>query len=172
MIADNLSEIQIEQFVQVFERFDVDNSGTLSLDELISVMRLLGKEITSRHLQRVLSTFDDDNDGHLNLIEFLLLMAKLCEAEGKKLLLRGAFEVLPQRGEEANADLILEADFVRSMQTMGHPLTDAEMQLMLNQAREDEPDEVPEGYLSIGHFIAQMTWRVDEMADEEMGLMA
>jgi Ca2+-binding EF-hand superfamily protein len=62
-LSINLSDEQIKQFTTIFNEFDSDGSGKISVSELASLFRMLGKPKTKAHLLDLVAEIDDDNNG-------------------------------------------------------------------------------------------------------------
>ena len=54
---------------------DIDHSGTLSVDEIYSVMLKLGAEVSIEELVELMNEIDVDRDGSLDIDEFIALMS-------------------------------------------------------------------------------------------------
>lgn len=76
MKEDILSqEDHLEEFRAMFLDADVDHSGTLSLDEIYSVLLKLGaSDISMEDLVELMNEIDVDRDGTLDIDEFVSLM--------------------------------------------------------------------------------------------------
>jgi hypothetical protein len=59
-----------EAIKRVFTSFDADNSGFIDSNELQSVSRELGKELTEEELKQVLNELDENRDGKISYEEF------------------------------------------------------------------------------------------------------
>ena len=53
---------------------DIDHSGTLSVDEIYSVILKLGAEVSIEELVELMNEIDVDRDGTLDIDEFIALM--------------------------------------------------------------------------------------------------
>ncbi|CAI0436711.1 unnamed protein product [Linum tenue] len=67
----NMDELQ-----KVFEKFDSNGDGKISLSELADVLRSMGTNYSPPDLQRVMEDIDADKDGFIDLEEF----AQLCRS--------------------------------------------------------------------------------------------
>lgn len=56
---------------QLFQSFDADNSGALSLEEYIQAMAILAPELTKEDVTALFHVIDIDNDGGISYTEFL-----------------------------------------------------------------------------------------------------
>lgn len=66
---DNLEDLRA-----MFLDADIDHSGTLSLDELYSVIMKMGAEVSMDELVQLMSEIDVDKDGTLDIDEFMSMM--------------------------------------------------------------------------------------------------
>eukprot|EP00931_Biecheleriopsis_adriatica_P088890 TRINITY_DN63117_c0_g1_i1.p1 TRINITY_DN63117_c0_g1~~TRINITY_DN63117_c0_g1_i1.p1 ORF type:complete len:692 (+),score=171.06 TRINITY_DN63117_c0_g1_i1:266-2077(+) len=78
-----LTETQIEDFRQTFNRYDKDGDGSISADEIQEVMSSLGYEVPEEALAYVVKTIDADNSGEISFDEFCTLMGKMLGPDGK-----------------------------------------------------------------------------------------
>jgi Ca2+-binding EF-hand superfamily protein len=69
-----LTEEEKEDFSEVFEIFDEDNSGSLSKKELKIVMQAMGANYNDEQIEEVMKKADQDNDQAVSKVEFLGLM--------------------------------------------------------------------------------------------------
>ncbi|XP_071160619.1 uncharacterized protein [Mytilus edulis] len=94
--AERLSEEQKKEIKELFDLFDVDKSGTVSLDELAKIVRGLGSNPTEAELKemfaevdkdalgddsmsefevkQMIKDFDIDGDGRIDYVEFIQMM--------------------------------------------------------------------------------------------------
>ncbi|XP_022760134.1 probable calcium-binding protein CML27 [Durio zibethinus] len=75
-IAQRTSFVSQENMVQlqkVFNQFDANNDGEISVTELGDVLKTLGSSYTEEELKRVMEDIDTDKDGFINLSEFCSL---------------------------------------------------------------------------------------------------
>ena len=68
--------IQRSRIRKEFEKFDADNSGFITKQELLEVMHERGAKISAEQLTEMLSESDQDDDGKINYEEFVVLMTK------------------------------------------------------------------------------------------------
>lgn len=74
-MTDQLTESQIDAFIQAFNEIDEDNSRTISTKELGIIMRQLGHNPTEAELQDMMSEVDSDGSGSIDFPEFLAMMS-------------------------------------------------------------------------------------------------
>ncbi|KAL7328596.1 hypothetical protein PS15p_206841 [Mucor circinelloides] len=62
--------------VEAFKVFDKDQDGSITQDELRSVMANLGQKLTSQELDEMIKEADTDGDGKINYKEFVKMMVR------------------------------------------------------------------------------------------------
>ncbi|CAO3618426.1 unnamed protein product [Mucor fragilis] len=60
--------------LEAFKVFDKDQDGSITQDELRSVMTNLGQKLTSQELDEMIKEADTDGDGKINYKEFVKMM--------------------------------------------------------------------------------------------------
>lgn len=70
MTAKLTPEDTIDTYMKIFELFDQDGTGTISMDNLNNVARIIGASEDAREIQDMLNTLDTDGDGELDPIDF------------------------------------------------------------------------------------------------------
>ena len=69
------TEQQVEEFREAFTEFDIDGDGTITTQELGTVMRRLGERPTDAELKDMIAEVDVDKSGTIEFDEFLQMMA-------------------------------------------------------------------------------------------------
>lgn len=69
-----------EELRTVFGIFDVDNSGSISKDEFVSIMLQLGQNLTEAEIDDMIEAVDENNDGEISFEEFKNMMNN-CSSE-------------------------------------------------------------------------------------------
>ena len=70
IMADNL-EVTDAELLEAFNSFDHDKSGTLSEEEIITVMRALGMWMSKSETKKMMIQADTDNSGDISYEEFV-----------------------------------------------------------------------------------------------------
>jgi len=71
---------EVSGFKEIFDSFDKDGSGDVSVDEMKLILKAVGmRHVTDDDLRKTLTQFDRDGDGTLDFKEFLKFMKKLGE---------------------------------------------------------------------------------------------
>lgn len=112
-----------------------DGDGTISPQELTSVMRNFGQNPSDAELKAIMKDMDSNNDGNIDFNEFLCLMAARSKvpALDSEDELREAFKVFDRDG----SGLINLEELKAVMKRLGIRLTDEEYDIMMKEADQD-----------------------------------
>ncbi|KAF5381764.1 hypothetical protein D9615_005418 [Tricholomella constricta] len=138
----HLTPDQIEDFKEAFALFDKDNDGTITPDELGTIMRQLGKSPTDAELRSMIREVDVDHNGRIDFGEFLGMMALGPKAiqgvddDDKEMEL--AFRVFDKDG----SGMISEEELRGVMRSLNVNLTDRELGAMMEAADQNGDGEV------------------------------
>jgi len=89
-----LTEEQIADFREAFNKFDTEKNGEIPTSELGTVMRMLGHNLKKDQLQLAIEAVDGDGSGSVDFDEFLQLMAKKTAEAEEEMELRESFRIL------------------------------------------------------------------------------
>ena len=64
-----------EDIVAAFRKYDTDNSGQITADELYQVMKDFRGKVTRQECQQMVNRVDKDKNGKINLLEFISLLS-------------------------------------------------------------------------------------------------
>merc|ERR1719395_317984 len=70
MTAKLTPEDKVDDIMNIFELYDNDCTGTISLENLQNIARIIGAKESASEIQDMLSTLDTDGDGELDPIDF------------------------------------------------------------------------------------------------------
>jgi Ca2+-binding EF-hand superfamily protein len=70
-----MSETDVESYKTQFDACDEDGGGTISNDELKTVLRKCGVSVTAKEVDRYIKEFDTDGDGVLDFCSILQALA-------------------------------------------------------------------------------------------------
>ncbi|ELW54873.1 F-box only protein 47 [Tupaia chinensis] len=129
-MADQLTEEQIAEFKEAFSLFDKDGDGTITTEELGTVMRSLGQNPTEAELQDMINEVDADGNGTIDFPEFLTMMARKMKDTDSEEEIREAFHVFDKDGN----GYISAAELLHVMTNLGEKLTDEEVDEMIREA--------------------------------------
>jgi Ca2+-binding EF-hand superfamily protein len=70
---------QLAYLRELFNHFDKNGDGTVSRDELISVMASLGKALSEEQVQAIITRVDVNSNGSIEFQEFLDMLNYMME---------------------------------------------------------------------------------------------
>ncbi|XP_025115371.1 calmodulin-A-like isoform X1 [Pomacea canaliculata] len=151
-ILQKFSASQIRELREAFRLFDKDGDGSISTEELGTVMRNLGQFPSVEELNTMLKEIDIDGDGTFSFEEFVQVMANMGglnenSAEDEEEELRQAFRVFDKSG----CGYITPSDLRAVLQNIGENLTEEEIDEMIA-----EVDIDGDGRIDFEEFIACM----------------
>jgi calcium-binding protein CML len=88
-----MSDEDVTSYKNQFEACDEDGGGTISNDELKTVLRKCGVQVTDAEVKRYIEEFDTDGDEVLDFGEFLGMMHKFSQGPSERDLRKAMFEV-------------------------------------------------------------------------------
>ncbi|CAJ1971401.1 unnamed protein product [Sphenostylis stenocarpa] len=71
VIAENLSEEEIQGLKAMFTNMDTDNNGTITYEELREGLQRLGSKLTEAEVRQLMDAADVDGNGSIDYIEFI-----------------------------------------------------------------------------------------------------
>eukprot|EP00092_Neocalanus_flemingeri_P072744 GFUD01089609.1.p1 GENE.GFUD01089609.1~~GFUD01089609.1.p1 ORF type:complete len:113 (+),score=39.08 GFUD01089609.1:133-471(+) len=104
-MADHLTDEQTAEFREAFALFDKDGDGTISTQELGTVMNSLGQKPTPAELETMIKEIDTDGNGEIDFDEFLTMMAKKLQESDLEEDIREAFRVFNCTGTISTLEL-------------------------------------------------------------------
>merc|ERR1712189_118039 len=99
-MASKLTQSQLEEFRENFEMFDEDGDGTITTQELGTVMKNLGQNPSQAELRSMISEVDEDGTGDIDFDEFCTLMARQMglDDEEEPIAPKEAFKLFDKKG--------------------------------------------------------------------------
>ncbi|KAL3512480.1 hypothetical protein ACH5RR_025197 [Cinchona calisaya] len=129
-MAEHFTEEQIAEFKEAFKIFDKDNTGCIATKHLGTVMRSLGQNPSEAELQDMI---DADGEGTINFRHFLDVMARKMDDTVPEADLKEAFKVF----DKNQTGFISAAELRQAITTLGHVMTDEEVDEMIKEADVD-----------------------------------
>jgi len=142
-----VTEEQKAEFKEAFSVFDNDGDGTITIEELGTVLRMLGQTPTQAELQDMINEVDADGNGVIDFPEFCQLMARKMNDKDPEEELIEACRVFDRDGSGA----ISAAEIRDVMTNLGKKLTDEEIDEMIRAADVDG-----DGQIDYEEFVEMM----------------
>lgn len=130
---DQLSVQQIADFKESFSLFDKNCDGTISINELGTVMRALGYNPTEHELQEMISEVDQDGSGTIEFIEFLQLMALKMQEDNNEDEINEAFRVFDRNDH----GFLCASELRYVLLNLGEKLTECEVDELIRDLDAD-----------------------------------
>ncbi|OAF69791.1 Calcineurin regulatory subunit [Intoshia linei] len=122
----HLEADEIKRLGKRFRKLDIDNSGTISREEFMSLPNLTQNPI----LNRVISIFDTDGDGEIDFKEFVQGVSKFGINGGEKEKLKFAFRIYDLN----NDGYITNNELFKVLKMMvGNNLQDTQLQQIVDK---------------------------------------
>jgi len=146
---DELTTSQVSAYKELFDLFDANGDGSISIDELGHVFRIhLGKALADDDLCKIVEQVDVDQSKTIEFNEFLALMASDTWADIEKNEIIKAFSVF-----DRNKDGYVDAEELRlALTTYGEAMSKEEADELLAIADLDN-----NGLIDYSEFLTVMT---------------
>ncbi|GLJ55087.1 hypothetical protein SUGI_1182310 [Cryptomeria japonica] len=131
----------------VFNKFDANGDGKISVSELGDVMRSLGNDPTDDELRLIMAEADLDGDGFLNLPEFMALNTEGVDSVARLRDLANAFNMFDMDG----SGFISAAELHVVLGKLGESCSLDECRRMIGRVDADG-----DGQVSYNEFLAMM----------------
>ena len=131
----DIPEDKIAEYKEAFDMFDKDGSGTISVNEIVKIMKNFGYPIKKSEAQKMISDIDDNSDGEIDFEEFVTLMEKqtnTVEETEEELVLR-AFKSFDKDPEGK----ITNYEFKYLLTQMGNKFSEEELNQLFNECNLD-----------------------------------
>ncbi|KAL8518341.1 hypothetical protein ACS0TY_009640 [Phlomoides rotata] len=140
---------QLKQLREIFDRFDIDGDGSITLLELAALLRSLGLRPTGDQIQTMSASMDANGNGS---IEFDELVETLLPDMNEEVIINQdqLMQIFRSFDRDGNG-YISAAELAGKMAKMGQPLTYHELTQMINEA-----DVNGDGVISFNEFATIM----------------
>jgi calmodulin len=149
-MADQFTEEECERHRELFSLFDRDGDGSITINELRTVMHALGQNPTEAELQGMLNAVDADGNGVIDFPEFLIMMTRRTSGTHSEEEIREVFSAFDKDGN----GFISAAELRHVMANLGEVLTDEEVEEMIR-----EVDIDGDGQINYEEFVEMMRSR-------------
>jgi len=133
-----LTEEQIADFREAFNKFDTNRNGEIPTSELGTVMRMLGHNLKKDQLQLAIEAVDGDGSGSVDFDEFLQLMAKKTAEAEEEMELREAFRILDKENQGTISVSVLKG----IIKALDEEMSDQDVDDMIAEIDEDSSGTV------------------------------
>ncbi|KAH7421254.1 hypothetical protein KP509_13G048100 [Ceratopteris richardii] len=145
-----LTNQQISDLKEIFEKFDLDGDGSLTEQELGALLCALGLNPSAEQVTVILHNLDKNNNGFVEFSEFLEVISPNITSEmaynQEELLM------LFRKFDTDGNGFISAVELVHSMARLGHILSQKELMDMIHEADTDG-----DGQISFIEFVTAMT---------------
>ena len=136
----DIPEDKIAEYKEAFDMFDIDGSGTLTVDEIVKIMKNFGYPIKHNEAKKMIDEIDVSGDGELDFEEFVTLMEKTTQyidETDEELVLR-AFKSF----DKNNDGKITNYEFKYILTQMGQKMSDEDANLLFEECDLDVNGEL------------------------------
>ena len=130
-----MTEEDVADLKETFKMFDKDGGGTISADELQSVMKRLGTDVSKGDVTKLIKLVDVNTDGEIDFDEFLTMMKKMPDNEKE---LQDAFKVFDADGSGSTS----KSELNKIMTKFGQTLSAAELDAVFNLVDTDGSGDI------------------------------
>ncbi|XP_021905617.1 probable calcium-binding protein CML15 [Carica papaya] len=140
---------QLSQLRDIFDRFDMDSDGSLTILELAALLRSIGIKPSGDQIHVLLANMDSNGNG---AVEFDELVTAILPDMNEEVLIKQEqlMEVFRSFDRDSNG-YISAAELAGAMAKMGQPLTYKELREMITEADTDG-----DGVISFNEFASVM----------------
>lgn len=136
---------QVKQLKEIFDRFDMDKDGSLTLLELAALLRSLGLKPTGDQIHSISTSMDANGNGSIEFDELVELM--LSEMNEQAIFNQDQLMKVFKAFDRDGNGVISAAELAGQMAKMGQPLTYHELTEMMQEA-----DVNGDGVISFNEF--------------------
>ncbi|XP_078331189.1 neo-calmodulin-like isoform X2 [Crassostrea virginica] len=140
-----LSPADAEELIECFEMFDRNGDGTISVEELGSILRALGQNPTQAQVDDFMKKADKNGDGVLSKAEYVnLISGFMVDPEVVRSELKEAFKTF-DKSKRGYLDL---QQMTKALGCLGEPLSDLEIKQLIKIA-----DKNNDGKIDVDEFV-------------------
>ena len=147
-MADQFDEDQIAEFKEAFAMFDHDGDGSITLEELATTMKSLGRNPSEAELRTMMNEVDIDGNGTIDFAEFLTTMTRKRKDSYSEKEVNEIFRIFDKDGN----GFITTEEVRHVLANLGEKLTDKEVEALIKDADVDG-----NGGIDYNEFVTMMT---------------
>ncbi|KAI8041044.1 hypothetical protein M5D96_005295 [Drosophila gunungcola] len=150
-VDEDLTPEQIAVLQKAFNSFDHQKTGSISIEIVADILRLMGQPFDKKILEELIEEVDEDKSGRLEFGEFVQLAAKFIveeDAEAMQKELREAFRLYDKQGNGFIPTTCLK----EILKELDDQLTEQELDIMI-----EEIDSDGSGTVDFDEFMEMMT---------------
>ena len=154
IILEKFTDEQLSEFRELFNMFDKDNQGMLTLPTLVSVMKTVGQTPTESEMIDLMREMDIDNSGTIDFYEFVNMISHNMHPSETNQEMGHAFTLFDQ-----NRDGIITFDELKLTvaKYLKNSISDFELRQMIELA-----DRNGHGHVSFEDFLHAAVCRNDK----------
>lgn len=152
----DLSQLSAEErgrLKSAFDLFDKDGSGTISSEELVEVLRVLGHNPTKGEFNDLLKTLDTNRNNSIDFQEFSVAWS-VAEQQAKETSFEEQLELAFKVFDVDGDGNISAAELREKLMTLGDVMSEQEVCELIQ-----EVDRDGSGMISMAEFRAMPCWR-------------
>ncbi|XP_076096068.1 neo-calmodulin-like isoform X2 [Mytilus galloprovincialis] len=137
----------VSDFKEVFELFDKDGDGTITIKELDTVMRSLGQNPTENEVKEMVQKVDTDGNGTIEFPEFLQMATDMMKSVDLADEVRDAFRLFDKNGD----GYVTASELKTILSNNGEKISDEELDAMIKDADVDG-----DGKINYQEFVSML----------------
>ena len=150
----HLSRDEVLEFREIFNLVDLDRGGSISIEELGSLMKTLGFKPSQAELNQMVLEIDEDGNGEIDFDEFIQVMSRRAASTRSPDEIKAAFKLFQQPGNPPG--YVSMAQLETALTTYGtERLSLADAHELLSQIETDD-----KGLVNYVEFVDIMTGAV------------
>ena len=153
-VRNGLTEFEIYEIKELFDQFDTDGSGTISVQELRSALSGIGLN-DNQTINQIWSEVDRDKNGQIDLDEFITMLVGPNQDTESREDIRKVYQLF--LGDDANrVNSKLQLQHLRRIaKELNEHMTDEELLELISRADNDR-----DGAVDFEEFYAIMTRKI------------
>lgn len=80
LVIQQLGKFEYERYLELFNKFDRDGSGSLEAEELAEMLKEIGMDVLVDDIADIIDEFDEDKNGYIDFDEFVKIFITFNQA--------------------------------------------------------------------------------------------